>query len=74
VTIAEFIAKWKKAELKKRAAGQEHFLNLCHPVQVDATVCVAYGWNPVISNDEILRELVALNALRSTSVSPVAAE
>jgi type II restriction/modification system DNA methylase subunit YeeA len=43
VTIAEFIAKWKKAELKERAAAQEHFLDLCHllghptPAEADAT-------------------------------------
>ena len=30
MTIAEFIAEWKKAELKERAAAQEHFLDLCH--------------------------------------------
>jgi hypothetical protein len=44
VTIAEFIAKWKKAELRERAAAQEHFLDLCHLVQVDAAVCAAYAW------------------------------
>ena len=30
MTIAEFIAKWRKAELKERSAAQEHFLDLCH--------------------------------------------
>jgi hypothetical protein len=74
VTIAEFIAKWKKAELKERAAAQEHFLDLCYLAQLDAAVCAAYGWDPSIGNDEILRALLALNALRSISVSPVAAE
>ena len=34
----------------------------------------SYGWEPSIGNDEILRELLALNALRSTPVSPAAAE
>jgi hypothetical protein len=42
--------------------------------QLDAAVIAAYGWDPSIDTDEILRELLALNALRSTSVSPVAAE
>ena len=27
---ADFIAKWKKVELKERSAAQEHFLDLCH--------------------------------------------
>ncbi len=30
MTIAEFIAKWRKVELKERSAAQEHFLDLCH--------------------------------------------
>ena len=29
MTPHEFIAKWKPAELKERAACQEHFLDLC---------------------------------------------
>jgi hypothetical protein len=29
VTIAGFIAKWSKVELKERSAAQEHFLDLC---------------------------------------------
>jgi type II restriction/modification system DNA methylase subunit YeeA len=43
VTIDQFIAKWRKAELKERAAAQEHFLDLCHlldhptPAEADAT-------------------------------------
>jgi hypothetical protein len=43
VAIDQFIAKWKKAELKERAAAQEHFLDLCHllghptPAEADAT-------------------------------------
>jgi hypothetical protein len=43
LTIDQFIAKWKKAELKERAAAQEHFLDLCHllghptPAEADAT-------------------------------------
>lgn len=27
--VEAFIAKWKKSELKERAAAQEHFLDLC---------------------------------------------
>ena len=30
MTIDQFIVKWKKVELKERAAAQEHFLDLCH--------------------------------------------
>jgi methylase of polypeptide subunit release factors len=30
MTITEFIAKWRKVELKERSAAQEHFLDLCH--------------------------------------------
>ena len=43
MTIDQFITKWKKAELKERAAAQEHFLDLCHllghptPAEADAT-------------------------------------
>jgi hypothetical protein len=25
----EFVAKWRKAELKERSAAQEHFMDLC---------------------------------------------
>jgi len=74
VTIAEFIAKRTKAELKERAAAQEHFVDLCYLAQLDAAVIAAYGWDSSIDNDEILRELLALNALRSTPVSPASAE
>ena len=30
MTIQEFIAKWRKVELKERSAAQEHFLDLCN--------------------------------------------
>lgn len=30
MTIPEFIAKWRKVELKERSAAQEHFLDLCN--------------------------------------------
>ena len=40
MNAAEFIAKWKKAELKERSAAQEHFLDLCrmlgHPTPAEA--------------------------------------
>lgn len=32
MNAAEFIAKWRKVELKERSAAQEHFLDLCHLV------------------------------------------
>ena len=40
MTISEFIAKWRKVELKERSAAQEHFLDLCrvfdHPTPAAA--------------------------------------
>ncbi len=30
MNVTEFIAKWRKVELKERSAAQEHFLDLCH--------------------------------------------
>jgi hypothetical protein len=40
VNVAEFIAKWRKVELKERSAAQEHFLDLCnvfeHPTPATA--------------------------------------
>lgn len=30
MTVADFIAKWRKVELKERSAAQEHFLDLCN--------------------------------------------
>ena len=30
MTVAEFIAKWRKVDLKERSAAQEHFIDLCH--------------------------------------------
>jgi type II restriction/modification system DNA methylase subunit YeeA len=42
MTIAEFVAKWRKVELTERSASQQHFLDLCAvfkhptPAEVDA--------------------------------------
>jgi len=40
MTISEFIAKWRKVELKERSAAQEHFIDLCnvfdHPTPATA--------------------------------------
>jgi hypothetical protein len=40
LNVSEFIAKWKKAELKERSAAQEHFIDLCnalgHPTPAEA--------------------------------------
>jgi hypothetical protein len=40
MTLSEFIAKWRKVELKERSAAQEHFLDLCelvdHPKPAEA--------------------------------------
>ena len=32
ISPQEFVAKWSKAELKERAAAQEHFIDLCRLV------------------------------------------
>ncbi|HPA06682.1 MAG TPA: class I SAM-dependent DNA methyltransferase, partial [Candidatus Hydrogenedentes bacterium] len=43
MTVTEFIAKWRKVDLKERSAAQEHFLDLCHvfdhptPAEADPT-------------------------------------
>jgi hypothetical protein len=48
MTIAEFIAKWRKVELKERSAAQEHFLDLCRvfdhptPAAADTTAARAF--------------------------------
>ena len=40
MNVSEFIAKWRKAELKERSAAQEHFIDLCrtldHPTPAEA--------------------------------------
>jgi len=40
MTIAEFITKWRKVELKERSAAHEHFIDLCsvlhHPTPATA--------------------------------------
>jgi hypothetical protein len=40
MTIAEFIAKWRKVDLKERSAAHEHFIDLCsvlgHPTPAAA--------------------------------------
>jgi hypothetical protein len=52
VNIHEFVAKWKKADLKERSAAQEHFIDLCsvlgHPTPAEsdpigATYCFERG-------------------------------
>ena len=52
MTVAEFIAKWRKVELKERSAAQEHFIDLCnvfdHPTPAagdptGATFCFEKG-------------------------------
>ncbi len=41
--VSEFVAKWKKVDLKERSAAQEHFIDLCRlvghptPAQADPT-------------------------------------
>ena len=36
MTPARFIEKWKLAELKERAACQEHFLDLCRVLEQES--------------------------------------
>ena len=49
------------------------WLQMAHE-RLDKTVFAAYGWESSIGNEEILRELLALNALRSTAFSLTSAE
>ncbi|WP_324260525.1 class I SAM-dependent DNA methyltransferase [Altererythrobacter sp. H2] len=35
MTPAQFIAKWRSAELKERSASQEHFLDLCELLDIE---------------------------------------
>ncbi len=37
MTIPEFIAKWRKVDLKERSAAQEHFIDLCNVFHHPAT-------------------------------------
>lgn len=59
MTIQEFIAKWRKVELKERSAAQEHFLDLCnvfaHPTPAAAD----------LPDEAILERLLALNQERA---------
>ena len=52
MTVPDFIAKWRKVELKERSAAQEHFIDLCNtfdhatPAAADptgATFCFEKG-------------------------------
>jgi len=52
MTVSEFIAKWRKVDLKERSAAQEHFIDLCtvfeHPTPATgdptgATYCFEKG-------------------------------
>src|SRR4051812_5707619 len=42
MNVSQFVAKWRKSELKERAGSQEHFVDLCHafdhptPAEVDS--------------------------------------
>lgn len=40
MTVTEFIAKWRRVDLKERSASQQHFLDLCalvgHPPPAEA--------------------------------------
>ena len=76
MTLAEFIAKWRKVELKERSAAQEHYLDLCRKKPtwlveahrtLDAAVTAAYGWPAHITDDRILECLLALNLARPTA-------
>ena len=58
--ILEFIAKWRKVELKERSAAQEHVLDLCNVFDHPA-VAAAYGWPPGLTDEQILAHLLQLN-------------
>lgn len=50
LTPRDFVNKWKRAEAHKK---------------LDAAVCVAYGWQEGLSDEEILEKLLALNLERA---------
>ena len=77
MTVAEFIAKWKRSDLKERSAAQEHFIDLCRlvghptPAEVDptgATFCFETFPMPRpadLTDDQVLEQLLDLNVTRS---------
>ncbi len=60
LTPQEFATKWAGVALSERSSYQQHFLDLC----ANAAVFAAYGWPEDIADDEILRNLLALNGER----------
>ncbi|MBU6430704.1 MAG: class I SAM-dependent DNA methyltransferase, partial [Cyanobacteria bacterium REEB65] len=57
-------------ELKKRTLTnlynqRPHWLSKAHEA-LDAAVAAAYGWEPTVTDDEALRRLIELNAVRAT--------
>lgn len=57
MTVHEFIAKWRKVELKERSAAQEHFLDICH--------VFGHPTPAGLTDDAILERLLELNLERS---------
>jgi hypothetical protein len=71
MNVSEFVSKWQKVELTERSASQQHFLDptwldLAHR-KLDEAVFAAYGWEPSLSDDEILAHLLALNQERAST-------
>jgi hypothetical protein len=73
LTPHEFIRKWQAAQLKKRTLTNLYnerptWLDLAHK-KLDAAVFAAYGWDPAMSDDDLLAALLALNLERAANES-----
>lgn len=78
LTVAQFIAKGRKAELNEQAAAQAHLLDLCrplgHPTPAEANapgagfcaVFHAHGWGPGMEGEQLRDELLKLNLTRAS--------
>lgn len=64
MTVAEFIAKWKRSDLKERSAAQEHFIDLSRLV----------GQPAEMSDEQILERLLQMNTAKAMQEGRRAAE
>jgi hypothetical protein len=59
-------ANFKKRTLTNLYNQRPTWLDLAHQ-KLDAAVFAAYGWDPAISDEELLERLLAMNLERSKS-------
>lgn len=59
MNAAEFVAKWRRVELKESAAAKEHFADAHR--KLDEAVFAAYGWPADLPDAALLEKLLALN-------------